>query len=450
MAAIVQGHFDRFIENISLGEPQLTRIRRTAGTIADFLVQRYGLASPAVFLQGSFPNGTAVEPAGGGEYDVDLVCICVDDNTTAEAALDGLAATFRSDGRFAPRVVTKKPCVRLEYASDEVGSFHVDVVPVRYSQSIDAPLDAPRRGEGWHGTAPAQYTAWCQNQGPYFQRTVKAMKRWRDEQQTVRTAIKSIVLQVLVSRYMVHHAADADRLAATFRAMYDDLSVLSSPPVVQNPVVPSENLAARWTQSSFESFVRELKEAVDWSTIAVQATDTIEAAEAWRELLGDDFPETSPVSLGMRLGDFSHAQSPAFRGWRVALDPRYRVSVRATQQRGKLTKTQRPYPSDGPLIFAGHNLRFMADVVAPNHVTVWWQVANTGGHARSQSGLRGEYFRGRTLGRKPTNDQRETWETTSYTGSHLIRAVLVRDDAVVAESNWFQVNIYAKGRAFAL
>ena len=87
-------------------------------------------------------------------------------------------------------------------------------------------------------------------------------------------------------------------------------------------------------------------------------------------------------------------------------------------------------------------------MVAPNHVEVWWQVANTGGHARASAALRGEIFKGHDLTGKALAKESENWESTAYTGSHLIRALLVRNHCVVATAAWFRVNIYAKGTAF--
>jgi hypothetical protein len=368
----------------------------------------------------------------------------------ADAVLNDLEARFKADGRFRDRVRRKTPCVRLEYAEDDVGAFHVDVVSARRALGGAAPLEIPRRGEGWHSTAPAEYTAWCQSQGDLYLRTVKMLKRWRAEQQSVRTAIKSIVLQVLIASCMPQINDDATRIAETVQALNAYLGGQAEPPVVENPVLPSENLAGSWSQESFDSFKRELAEAAEWVKQALRAEDPIEAADIWRELFGDDFPTSSPAALGFQLGDYSHAQSPAEMGWSEALDPRYSVNVTAMTQRGKRGQSRRPYQSNGPIVFAGHRLHFKARIAAPNHVDVWWQVANTGGHARDVSGLRGDIFKGRDTKQRVLADQTENWESTAYTGSHLIRALLVRNNRLVAKSGWFRVNIYAKGRVFRL
>lgn len=448
MAVDVSVQFQQFLNNIALGQRQIDRMTSAANTVADFLATSYGLPPGGVFLQGSYPNGTAIEPVEGGEYDIDLVAVCAALGVHPNTALDDLEQRFAADGRFKDRLKQKNPCVRLEYAPDDVGKFHVDVVPVR--GCTEAPFEAPRRDQGWKPTAPAEYTTWCRDQGALFMRSVQILKRWRSEQQTVRTAIKSIVLQVLVSGAMPQVADDAARVAATFRTLRGQLSGMHSPPAVWNPVLPSENLAAAWSAESFKSFVAELGEAVALVDQAMNADDAVEAIDAWRELLGDDFPTITSNALGIQLGDYAHAQSPADLGWTEQLDPRFQVRIQATRQRGKAGRNVRALPSNGDLVFAGSKLRFKAHTTEPIHADVWWQVANTGGHARMKGGLRGGIFKAKTLSGGESSDETENWESSAYTGRHLIRALLVRSNNVVAESDWFQVNIYAKQVPFSL
>jgi len=445
MSVDLSQYFKVFLDNIALGEPQIGRMDSAADIVSEFLTAAYSIPQANVFLQGSYANHTAVEPVEGGEYDIDIAAVCVGPNVSSDNALNQLESLFKADGRFKDRVKTKKPCVRLQYANDEVGSFHVDVVPVRMI-SESAQLEAPRRGEGWKPTAPYEYTNWCEQQGPLFVRTVMAMKRWRDEQQTVRTAVKSIVLQVLTSQHMPRIEDDALRLSETFKSMYQSLKGLNAPPTVLNPVLSSENLTKNWTTESFKSFVKELDEAVVWSQVANEGMNEVEAADAWRELLGDDFPIKKPNELGIQLFDFSHAETPGQKGWSENLDPNYRVEVTATLLRGRGGQRAKPLLDDGTVILTDRKIHFRANIkAAPRHVEIWWQVANTGPHAQSDTGgLRGEIFKGKDLDSKKI-DEGENWEGTKYHGTHLIRVMLVRDSNVVACSDWFQVNIYAKG-----
>jgi hypothetical protein len=73
-------NFEQFLASISLGEPQVSRMNSAANTLSDVLRKAYGMVNPNVFLQGSYANHTSVEPVDGGEYDLDLVRVCVGDN----------------------------------------------------------------------------------------------------------------------------------------------------------------------------------------------------------------------------------------------------------------------------------------------------------------------------------------------------------------------------------
>ena len=292
--------FDTFYEKISLGSTPERRIRSSASGLIKHLTSEYGLTTNEVFLQGSYPNLTAVEPADkdNGEYDVDLVCVGARTEMTADAALDDLEATLAKNATYAELIKKegsrKKPCVRLRYADDEIGGFHVDVVPARTSQSDDpqAPLEVPRRGEGWHDSAPAEYTWWCGERGPRFARTVKMLKRWREVHQPARQSIKSILLQVLAwNDLATGRGSDGEALVVTLETIKARLDGSpDSPPQVLNPVLTREDLAARWTDDAYQNFRKELDEAVKLGRRALDSGDVGESHKLWRELLGDDFP----------------------------------------------------------------------------------------------------------------------------------------------------------------
>lgn len=297
--------FDIFHDRVSLGQKPTSKIESASNGLIGYLSGAYSIARDRVFLQGSYPNGTAVEPEDGdnGEYDVDIVCVCASPSMSPGAALDDLEATLAANGTYANLLCgeqsKKKPCIRLFYASDEIGAFHVDVVPARSSQSDDwqAPLEVPSRGEDWHDTAPAEYTKWCSDQGDRFARTVKMLKRWREVHQDARKSIKSIVLQVLAANSLGQQGSDAEALVATLVAIEAVLAVSpDTAPRVENPVLAREDLAARWEKAAYQDFRKHLDESVDLAQRALAAEDVALSHALWRELLGDDFPEPRPGS----------------------------------------------------------------------------------------------------------------------------------------------------------
>lgn len=292
--------FDTFHDRISLGKAQHDRIQSAAAGLITFLAGAYGIPESDVFLQGSYPNGTAVKPADAdnGEYDVDIVCVAFGDDDMADDALDDVEAKLAANGNYASHLQGKNsrktPCVRLFYADDEIGGFHVDVVPARHSLSGDpeASLDAARRGQGWQATNPSEYTAWCLARGVRFSRTVRMLKRWRDHRQDARKSIKSIVLQVLAAEHLGTANEDGGALVATLLSIQAALAPYPrSAPKICNPTLQSEDLAKRWTDSAYRDFLKHLDAAVALAERALAEVDAKQSHALWRELLGPDFPD---------------------------------------------------------------------------------------------------------------------------------------------------------------
>jgi hypothetical protein len=287
--------FDTFHDAIVLGQEQTERIDSASQYLAQYLHNHYSVAKDQVFLQGSYPNGTAVKPdpeRDGGEYDVDLVSISAQPEATPEQALDELETTLAASGDFKERIDRdpERPCVRLRYADDDVGGFHVDVTPARPATSGQAPLEIPRPGHGWHDTAPSEYTQWCRDRGPAFARTVQMFKRWRDHNQSARKAIKSIVLQVLIAQELVDDQSDGVRLAGTLTNIENFLGGYEQPPETKNPVLDSENLTERWEDDDYRDFKQTVADAAALAREALGAGDPDRSHELWRKLLGKDFP----------------------------------------------------------------------------------------------------------------------------------------------------------------
>ncbi len=442
-----QQQFNEFVNKISIPDTQQKRMQDTYDSLETYLGNCFSLGVADIFLQGSYPNGTAVVPTEGGEYDIDVIVACAEVSDDANSALQKLEDALGASRVYNNRIKPKKPCVRLEYAEDNVGKFHVDITPVRLSHT--APFEAPRRAEGWHDTAPAEYTEWCRERGELFARTVKTLKRWRDEQQDVRIAVKSILLQVMAAEHMPQLDNDSERLAATLRSISDALATATTVPVVTNPVLPAEDLARRWSQNQFNDFRTHVGAAADLAERALAADDETTGSALWHELLGEDFPLVTGEQAGIILADTSHAKGVTDMGWGMALAPGATVEINAmVVAENKMRQIFKRYPSNGPLLMAKWKVRFQAQITTLYPVEIWWQVINTGGHARSLNGLRGEFFKSKLLDGSDSPDPTINWEDTSYTGSHIIECFLVKNNTVVARSGQFYVNVKNPGRRF--
>lgn len=435
--------FATFLDRLQLGQRQVDRIQSAATTLSDRLRDHFGLGEGDVFLQGSYANRTALKPppsADDGEYDVDLVVVsaAADDNPRDALAdmHDALNAIGYGD-RIEDDDERERPCIRLRYAPDDAGKFHVDVVPARHVNSGPAPLEVPRPADGeWRPTAPQEYTQWCAQQGSEFAATVQELKRWRDETQTVRQAIKSIVLQVLVADHMPRGRSDAERIAGTLRRISDFLARHpDGPPSVPNPVLPTvENLAARWPANAYQNFRTVVEQAASTAEAALAFADANPGASfvRWRELLGEDFPVT----------DGGGAVVPYASAGVAALDPgeedllvHKNIPTEITGMVTLATEVNRgttnigSIPANSPLE-KGLDLYFtVASTTVLWPYRVYWKVKNYGSEAAAApNGLRGQITEA-SGGAKPTKH-----ESTKYTGTHYVEVYIVNDGVCRAKA----------------
>lgn len=300
----LESSFNDFFEKIALRSLSEERIGRAWGRLHDFLTAAYGIPARAVFIQGSYANGTAIRPDDSdGEYDVDIVVVFVRPGVSADDAVSDLRTRLANDGDLSKRLEPDepgRPCVRLRYAADPEGfGFHIDVVPARALLAFppidfnypkfQPPLEVPmRKREQWRGSAPLEYTQYCLDKGESVRRTVRELKRWRDVHDA---EIKSIVLQVLIAEnHPGDGVSDADGITRTLESIYTHLAGRTSPPEILNPVLPSENLADRWPAQDFQQFLVQLREAVSLAQRARDSLDERQSHALWRELLGEDFP----------------------------------------------------------------------------------------------------------------------------------------------------------------
>lgn len=297
--------FAKFYDKIILGDKQVERIESAVGSLRTVLGSAFDVDEDDredwLFEQGSYANQTAVKPADeDGEYDIDLVAMSAEPGDSPNDALDAVAEVLEANGNYEDKVERCDPCVRLRYADDDIGGFHVDVVPARESDG-EAPIEVPRRNEDWHGSDPKKFTEWAGGQGDYFKTTVQMLKRWRDHNGDARTNIKSIILQVLISEHLADYSADALRIEGTLQNIKTELDQHTETPEILNPVLKSENLAAKWSHAEFYEFKLALDKAVEVANEAITTSDPARAHDLWQELFGDDFPKYDPGSENKAL-----------------------------------------------------------------------------------------------------------------------------------------------------
>ena len=197
--------FTDFHKRIALSTLSEERINRAWGRLHAFHTAEFAIPDSFVYIQGSYANDTAVKPGTeDGEYDLDIVCICVGTGTSAGNAIQRLTSALAGDGDLAKRTSSRTSPVARASAwgtprTPTASAFtSTSFLPRRQSHR---PIEVPMRGqEHWRESAPYAYTRWCQEQPVQFRRAVRFLKRWRDEHGD--SSIASIVLQVLTAQHL--------------------------------------------------------------------------------------------------------------------------------------------------------------------------------------------------------------------------------------------------------
>lgn len=155
-------HFERFLKNISLDEPKLSRIKAEHENLRGALEadQNVRSAQYETFLQNSYVHGTAIRPSGKRTYlDVDVCCSldlrAVPSGTEEpKRSVRWLAKRRKRIEAYRGKVSTRRRCVRIDFP----GEFHMDVVPLA-GDSNQMSGGGPRRGHAApaHGEALHTY-----------------------------------------------------------------------------------------------------------------------------------------------------------------------------------------------------------------------------------------------------------------------------------------------------
>ena len=157
-----------------------------------------------------------------------------------------------------------------------------------------------------------------------------------------------------------------------------------------------------------------------------------EAVAEWRKIFGDDFPATLeknitiPHNTEMSLADYSHCEAlkwPFSNDCRVGIDA-YIYNEAKTTKLGGIN-------SDGRSLSTGLQIKFIANTNANNNFQYYWQVVNTGNTARQAGDLRGKFFLG----------NQSQWEHTKYAGKHWVECFIIQNNACIARSGKFFINI---------
>ncbi len=296
-------HFERFLENISLDEPKLNRIKAEHEALRGAL-EADQFASPALyetFLQGSYVHGTAIRPLGSGaDFDVDVCCSLDLDAVPAGTAepkrlVRWLARRLKKTEAYRGKVSTRPRCVRIEFP----GEFHMDVVPLAGdSRQVNNVLYIPNRTvNGWEATNPKGLEEWYRRQNSRtdgrFVRVAKMLKHWRNQALPKRARLPSVALEVMIAQAwpILLSSSDADAVSGVLRQLSNNHMFSYSAPRTMNPSLQNENLLRDCDDYHIEALKTKLTEAAGIAEAARREWDEDRSIGLWQSLFRTRFPQ---------------------------------------------------------------------------------------------------------------------------------------------------------------
>lgn len=315
----IQRHFRKFHDAIKLSKQDdaYKAAREKDGSITKDVKKAFKDAGYPViedFIQGSFSTDTAILKKAG-DFDIDRAVV-IDINTAPDNPVKPKVVVCDDvlEKRGFKNAKVKKPCVTADYTSE---NLHIDY-PVYRRNGDTYELAVGKRNSDednrkWEGSDPKGLKDWIKDKSAYigsaesklgqFNRTVRYLKRWRDEKfsETVAAKVYSIGITVMAKQSFTPSFDDdsvPDDLVALkstvsamltggyFTAVGNDQYEIS----VDLPVKPWRDIFDGASVDTGTQFRNKLKRLEGKLEDAIAETDEVKKCKILREMFGDDFP----------------------------------------------------------------------------------------------------------------------------------------------------------------
>jgi hypothetical protein len=322
------------------GHRTLRRRLKECETLSPFII--------GTFLQGSYRRSTAVRPKGDERSDVDVVVVTRIPQIYTPSQTQEIFDTFldthykgkwRKQGRSIgislsyvdlDLVITSAPSAALESLVKEVIALDADDLTQEGNETRDYegldfpatilnkaqqpqwqadPLYIPDRdAETWDPTHPLAQIIWTQDKNArcngHYVNVVKTIKWWRRINPNLSGHPKGYPLEHIIGFCCPDNLTSvAAGVTTTLERIVAQYGGYHSAPFLSDHGVPSHNVMARVSDADWQTFISEVSAA---ATVARRALDTSilsESVNAWRELLGNKFPDSDTNNTGLLKQD---------------------------------------------------------------------------------------------------------------------------------------------------
>ena len=293
---------DLLRDEVNLNKGRLDRLDTSVRAVVNHLEDNL-VGYQKMERQGSYALGTLIKPvADNDEYDADIQ-IVMNPNSKWQTKdyVNAIYRALQQNHNYAGKLRLKTRCVTIDYAGD----FHLDVVPRVTSQGRHYICN--RIDNSFEPTDGTGYRDWFNEKnritGGNLKRVVRLLKYLRDHKNNY--TAKSILLTTLAGATIRPSdegteavSTVSDTLVTVLTRMDDILQRNPVMPVIQNPVLPTENFNRHWDQAKYSNFRAKVNSHALAAKKAKADPSNQAAANTWKKLFGESFGKNSTGGNG--------------------------------------------------------------------------------------------------------------------------------------------------------
>ena len=411
--------------------------------------------------QGSYATFT-LNQHPDNQYDIDVAIVFKKEDLPSSAlkARQRIADAFKQvAGNFSKDPEARTNAVTVWYAE----GYHIDFAVYRTYEDEFGRTIIEHAGPEWTERDPMDMTNWfndaVKESSPLKEYGATAEKyQMRRIVQLLKAFAKSrsswnlpggLIISVLVDEcYRLDYDRDDVALYDTMVAIHDrlrrDIEVWS-------PVSIAELLT---NKEEYKKQVERFRDKLDIAITNLEplfedGCTTDKAMSAWNKVFNHPFwaeavEEESETDERLEIDEGARVLSNTPKPLLDRTDHQQRIPWSFVKRHGvrfdayiyQGKKFMGGLNSNGRTIRSNYDLKFVVKTDTRGDYQVFWQVVNTGRHAGSVGGGRGDVFESKC------SNPSVHWEKSLYTGKHWIECFIVKDGICVARSRRFYVNIY--------
>ncbi|PEA35572.1 hypothetical protein CON45_29265 [Priestia megaterium] len=312
--------FLKLNDEIGLKSTKKSTLRTSRNTlrkkIQDHFEETLKVSKPKFWGQGSYMMNTTIVPIEG-EFDIDDGVYLIHLSGKEEKDWPATSTVHNwilnaVDGHTSTSPIDKNTCVRVIYKDD----YHIDF-PIYIKGNDAAHPKLAHKTKGWIDSDPKALTNWFNSEvsdkGAQLKRLVRYFKKWKDYKKGSDKFPSGMIFTILAANHFLkgYEEDDDSAFIATAKEIYDSLN---SSFTLTRPVFPEEELFDGWSETAKANFLSKLSTLVTNGQKALEKESKKEAADIWRNLFGESFPEYSSPEERVNKGYALQTSQPAVLG----------------------------------------------------------------------------------------------------------------------------------------